>query len=59
LLCGSFVGPWLQNSIRNVGAMASQMAGATAQDGGLPVPGLLTKVDPATRHAMVKEFFLT
>jgi len=59
LLRGSFIGPWMQNSIRRVGAMTPQLAGATAQDGGLPVPGRLAQVDAATRRAMVKEFFLT
>jgi glycine cleavage system H lipoate-binding protein len=59
LVRGSFVGPWMQNSLRRVGALTAQTAGATAQDGGLPVPGMLTKVDAATQRAMIKEFFLT
>jgi len=59
LMRGSFVGPWMQNTIRSVGAMTAQMAGATAQDGGVPVPGLLAQVDSSLQRAMIKEFFLT
>ncbi len=58
LVRGSFVGAWMQNSLRRLTAMTAQMAGATAQDGGLPVPGLLGKVDESTQRAIVKEFFL-
>jgi len=59
LLRGTFVGPWMQNTLRRFGAMTAQLAGATAQDGGLPVPGVLAQVDPATQKALIKEFFLT
>jgi glycine cleavage system H lipoate-binding protein len=59
LLRGSFIGPWMQNTLRRVGALTAQMAGATAQDGGLPVPGLLGHVDSATQQALIREFFLT
>jgi glycine cleavage system H lipoate-binding protein len=59
LLKGTFVGPWMQNTIRRFGAMTAQLSGAMAQDGGLPVPGVLAQVDPATQQALIKEFFLT
>jgi glycine cleavage system H protein len=58
LVKGSFVGPWMQNSLRRVTAMTVP-AGATAQDGGVPIAGLLGHVEPAVRQQMVKEFFLT
>jgi glycine cleavage system H lipoate-binding protein len=59
LLRGSVIGPWMQNTLRRFGAMTAQLAGATAQDGGLPIPGSLAQVDQATRQALIKEFFLT
>ena len=59
LVRGSLVGPWMQNTVRSVAAMTAQMAGAMAQDGGLPVPGLLAQVDSILRRVMIKEFFLT
>ncbi|HYG99781.1 MAG TPA: glycine cleavage system protein H [Terriglobales bacterium] len=59
LVRGTFVGPWMQNSLRRVTAMTAQAAGATAQDGGVPISGLLTHVEPGVRQQLVKEFFLT
>jgi len=59
LLRGHFVGPWMQNTLRRVGSMTAQLAGATAQDGGVPIAGLLGQVEPGLRRAMIKEFFLT
>jgi glycine cleavage system H lipoate-binding protein len=59
LVRGTFVGPWMQNSVRRVNALATQAVGATAQDGGVPISGLLTQVEPGLRQQMVKEFFLT
>ena len=41
------------------GAMLVHTAPAMAQDGGLPVNGLLMQMDPATQERVVKEFFLT
>ncbi len=59
LVRGSFVGPWIQNSLRRLNLMTPQLAGAAAADGGVPVPGLLALGDAATQRALVKEFFLT
>ncbi|MFB3813686.1 MAG: glycine cleavage system protein H [Terriglobales bacterium] len=59
LLRGTFVGPWMQNSLRRLSSMTPQMSGTAAADGGVPVPGLLAQVDPATQRAMTREFFLT
>jgi glycine cleavage system H lipoate-binding protein len=59
LVRGTFVGPWMQNSLRRVTSMTAQAAGATAQDGGLPIAGLLNHVEPGMRQQLVREFFLT
>jgi glycine cleavage system H lipoate-binding protein len=59
LIQGPLVGPWMQNTLSRIAALASQHAPEMAQDGGVPVSGLLMQVDPATQERMVKEFFLT
>jgi glycine cleavage system H lipoate-binding protein len=59
LLRGTIVLPWLQNSLARIGAMVQQLSPALAQDGGLPVKGLLFQIDDATQHELVCEFFLT
>jgi glycine cleavage system H lipoate-binding protein len=59
LLQGPIVVPWMQNSLARIGAMVQQLTPALAQDGGLPVKGLLFQVDTSARGQLVKEFFLT
>lgn len=59
LVQGSLVAPWMQNSMGHVNALASQMAPALAQDGGLPVKGLLTQIDTESQRKLIHEFFLT
>lgn len=59
LVQGPLVGPWLQNSVSRVTAMASQLMPALAQDGGLPVSGIMSQLDPASQRKLVQEFFLT
>jgi glycine cleavage system H protein len=59
LLQGGIVLPWMQNSLGRIGAMVQQLNPALAQDGGLPVKGLLFQVDSSARQQLVKEFFLT
>jgi hypothetical protein len=59
LLQGPVVLPWMQNSLARIGAMVQQLTPALAQDGGLPVKGLLFQVDNSTQHELVHEFFLT
>lgn len=59
LLQGPIVLPWMQNSLARLGAMVQQLTPALAQDGGLPVKGLLFQVDAGTQHQITKEFFLT
>ncbi len=59
LLQGPIVLPWMQNSLARIGAMVQQLTPALAQDGGLPVKGLLFQVEASAREQLVKEFFLT
>ena len=59
LLQEPMVMAWMQNSLARVGAMIQQLNPALAQDGGLPVKGLLFQVDANTQQQLVKEFFLT
>lgn len=59
LIQGPLVAPWMQNTLNRIGALTSQFAPTLAQDGGLPVNGLLLQMDPATQERIVKEFFLT
>ena len=59
LLQGTIVLPWMQNSLARLSAMVQQLTPALAQDGGLPVKGLLFQVDTATQQQLTKEFFLT
>ena len=59
LLRGPIVPAWMQNSMARVGAMLQQLNPALAQDGGLPVKGLLFQMDSTTQQQLAKEFFLT
>jgi len=61
LLQGSLVPAWMQNSVGRVSEMLSEMSPipALAQDGGLPVKGLLFQLSPDAQQELTKEFFLT
>ncbi|MGA7463430.1 MAG: glycine cleavage system protein H [Candidatus Korobacteraceae bacterium] len=59
LLRGAIVPAWMQNSLARIGAMVQQMNPALAQDGGLPVKGLLFQVDANAQQQLAREFFLT
>jgi glycine cleavage system H lipoate-binding protein len=59
LLRGPIVPAWMQNSIARLGGMMQQLSPALAQDGGLPIKGLLFQVDASVQQKLVKEFFLT
>ena len=58
LMQGPMVGSWMQNSVARLNAMAAA-EGATAQDGGVPISGMLTHVSSELRQRIVKEFFLS
>ena len=59
LLRGPIVPAWMQNSVARVGAMLQQLNPALAQDGGVPIKGVLFQVDASTQQQLAKEFFLT
>ncbi len=58
LMQGPMVGSWMQNSVARLNAMAAA-EGATAQDGGVPITGMLSHVSSDLRQRIVKEFFLS
>lgn len=58
LVQGGMVAPWLQNSVTRLNGMVSQLAPTMVADGGVPMPGLLMRVAPELREALVKEFLL-
>ena len=59
LLQGSIVSAWMENSLVRVRGIMQQLNPALAQDGGLPIKGMLFQVDSGLRHQLTKEFFLT
>lgn len=59
LVSGPLVAPWMQNSLGHIRALAQQMAPALAQDGGMPVSGLLQQLDPGSQKKLIHEFFLS
>lgn len=59
LLQGPVVPAWMQNSLARLGGMLQQLTPALAQDGGLPIKGLLFQVDSDVQLQLVNEFFLT
>ena len=59
LVQGSMVAPWMQNNVSRLNGMLSQLSPTLAQDGGLPVTGLLGRINDELRSKLVKEFFLS
>ncbi len=59
LLQGGLVRAWLRDCVERINAMAAGFAPALAQDGGLPVNGLLTRVDEKLQRQIISEFFLS
>jgi len=58
LVQGSMVAPWMQNNVSRLSAMTAQLSPLLAQDGGLPVGGVLARLAPEQRQNVIKEFFL-
>jgi glycine cleavage system H protein len=58
LVQGTMVAPWMQNNVSRLNAMLSQLSPVMAQDGGLPVNGLLSKLTPEMEEKITKEFLL-
>lgn len=59
LVPGPMVAPWMQNNLTRLITMVAEGNSKLAQDGGLPVSGLLAQLRPELRQRVVKEFFLT
>jgi hypothetical protein len=50
---------WLRNSVLRVGGLLQPPNPQVAQDGGIPLIGLLFRVSPELQERLSKEFFLT
>lgn len=59
LVQGPMVAPWMQNNVARLNSMITQLAPAYAQDGGIPVRGLLKQLPEDLRQNIVKELFLS
>jgi glycine cleavage system H protein len=59
LIHGTLVRPWMSFTLSRFRDLTSPLVGAVAQDGGMPVSGLLTRVDEGMQQALIHEFFLT
>jgi glycine cleavage system H lipoate-binding protein len=59
LLQGPMVLPWMQNCLIRLSAMVQQLTPTLAQDGGLPMRGLLFQVDANAQTKLAREFLLT
>jgi glycine cleavage system H lipoate-binding protein len=59
LVQGPMIAPWMQNSVTRLNSMLAQLAPAYAQDGGLPMRGLLKQLPADLRQNIVKELFLS
>jgi len=58
LLQGSMVAPWMHYNVSRLNSTLSSLNPALAQDGGLPLGQVMSRVEPPMRQKLVKEFFL-
>jgi glycine cleavage system H lipoate-binding protein len=58
LIQGPMVAPWMQNNLSHLKSLIAPSP-ALAQDGGVPVNGLLPRLSPELRKKVVQEFFLS
>jgi glycine cleavage system H lipoate-binding protein len=58
LMQHSMVARWMHYSISRLNAAVAKLNPAVAQDGGVPLSGILRRVDADLRQKLVKEFFL-
>ena len=58
LVQDTMVAPWLQNNVTRLNSMVAQLVPTMAADGGVPMAGLLARVEPDVRQKLIKEFFL-
>jgi len=59
LLQGAIVPAWMQNSVARLGHMLAELTPGLAQDGGVPMQGLLFQLSTDVQRQVTKEFFLT
>jgi len=59
LVEGARAASWMQNSLTRLKRMLAEAEPALAQDGGMPVLGVLGKLSCEMRQRVVNEFFLT
>jgi glycine cleavage system H protein len=58
LMQASMVAPWMHYNQTRLNAELGKINPALAQDGGVPVPGLLQRISPELRQRIISEFFL-
>jgi glycine cleavage system H lipoate-binding protein len=59
LVQGPMVAPWMQNNVTRLNATLAQLSPALAQDGGVPVNGLLPRLATDLRAKLLKDIFLS
>ena len=58
LMQDSMVAPWMHYNVTRLNSALAKMNPALAQDGGVPLTGLLTRLDPQLRQKLITDFFL-
>lgn len=58
LMQSSMVAPWMHYNQNRLSSEVAQLNPALAQDGGVPVPGLLQRIPAELRQRIIAEFFL-
>ena len=59
LIQGPVVRAWMQSTLDRMGTLIAPVVAPMAQDGGLPIAGLLRRMDPQLQRQMIREFFLS
>ena len=58
LMQASMVAPWMHYSQTKLNDAIAKLNPTLAQDGGVPIPGVLLKISPELRQKLINEFFL-
>ena len=58
LMQSSMVAPWMHYNVTRLNAAVAKMNPALAQDGGVPVNGVLLRVEPELRQKLITDLFL-
>jgi len=58
LLQGSMVAPWMHYNVARLNSALATSNPDLAQDGGLPLSQVLSRVEPELRQKLIKDFFL-